>query len=283
MTPYRVFLFLIAALILPMNGAVSEGRMVPEKIGIEERLGQTIPLDATFHDEKETAVTLRDLIDKPTVVSLVYLSCTHICPTLLGGLAEAVGALRLTPGKDYALITVSFDDRDTPKSAGEKKRNYLQAIGKPLPENSWRFLTGDANNIRGLTEAVGFHFRREDAGFSHPRVLIFLSSGGKIVRYLYGTTFAPLDIKLALAEASREERALNEGKLLLFSYGYDPRERKYTFNLLKVSGTVLLFSIASLSVFIMLTRKKIMKGEIFKITPPPSSPPLKIRGGKGEL
>lgn len=136
----------------------------------------------------------------------------------------------------------------------QKKKNYLPAAGNSFPDASWRFLTGDEDNIRRLTEAVGFRFTKREGGFSHPKVLLFLSRDGRVVRYLYGTNFQPFDIRMALAEAAGEEHGFSGGKLLLFSYSYDQRENTYFFNLPKVFGTVLLFTGAALAFFMLITR-----------------------------
>ena len=136
-------------------------------------------------------------------------------------------------------ITISFDDRDTPAIASEKKRNYLKATGRPFPETTWRFLTGDKKNIAEFTRAVGFTFREEKNGFSHPRALIFLSPGGTVSRYLYGMSFSPFDIRMALKEASAGSSFFSAERLSLFCYHYDPGENRYVFNLARSLAAVL--------------------------------------------
>ncbi len=164
-------------------------------------IGKTVPRDLILFDEKGGKVSLRQLTDKPAIISLVYFSCNSRCPLLLGNLAETLGKVDINPD-DYRVITISFDDRDTPALASEKRRNYLKATGRPFPETTWRFLTGDKQNIADFTRAVGFTFKQEKNGFSHPRALIFLSPGGTVSRYLYGMLFTPFDITMALKEAS---------------------------------------------------------------------------------
>lgn len=241
-----------ALLLIPVSFSQCNG--TPHKSGIEEKLGKQIPGGLMFYNEAGNRVTLERLIEKPTIVSLVYFSCSHSCPLLLGGLAEALHRMKLDPIKDYQVLTISFDERDTPQVALQKKKNYLPAAGNSFPDASWRFLTGDEDNIRRLTEAVGFRFTKREGGFSHPKVLLFLSRDGRVVRYLYGTNFQPFDIRMALAEAAGEEHGFSGGKLLLFSYSYDQRENTYFFNLPKVFGTVLLFTGAALAFFMLITR-----------------------------
>jgi protein SCO1/2 len=258
MSEKKLFLVLLFVLLLS-EGVLADGNEHNDTIDVKEKLGQYISLNAAFLDENGKVVKLRDLMGKPTIVAPVYLSCTHTCPLLLGSLAETLGKAELTPGKDYAVITLSFDDRDTPEHARKKKRNYIRAIGGSFPEESWKFLTGNAENIQRFTGSLGFRFKREENGFSHPRALIFLSPNGKVSRYLYGTTFLPFDIKMALAEASQEKKELGHKMLLLYCFGYDSQEKRYVFNSSRVFLTVLFFLILSLGVFLIITRKKISK------------------------
>jgi protein SCO1/2 len=250
-----VALFLAACLVLTV-ASTAFGDGAGRRMEVEEKLGLKVASDAVFRGEDGTKVTLGELIRRPTIISLVYHSCGHTCPTLLAGLADLLGRLDLEPGKDFTLLTVSFDETDTPETAKEKKRNYLAAIGKPFPESEWRFLTGDAENIRKLTDSVGFSFIREKNGFNHPVVLVVLSPEGKIVRYLYGKNFLPFDIKMAVVEAARGKVGLSVQRLLLFCYSYDPPGRRYVFNILRVYGTVMILLVVSLFVYLTLARKK---------------------------
>ena len=224
----------------------------PPYIGIEEKLGATVPLDLTFIDEDGRKVRLGDLIDKPTVVSFIYYKCRDVCPLLLGGKAEVLRRLDAVPGKEYTALTVSVDELDTPADAREKKKNFLQAIGKPYPAEAWRFLTGDKENIQKLTDAVGFRFRRHEDIFQHSITLIVLSGKGKIIRYLYGKTFLPFDLKMALTEAEEGRFGPTIAKVLLYCFTYDPKGKKYVFNILKVFGTVMVVFLGGF--FIFLTR-----------------------------
>src|SRR5512146_431395 len=130
-------------------------------ITLEEKLGQYLPADAMFADENGRRASLKSLIDKPTIIAPVYFGCTHECPMLLNGLAQALGKIDLAkPGRDYQVIALSFDENDTPQIARDKKVNYIKAVGRPFPEDAWKFLTGDAANIRKFTDAIGFKFQR---------------------------------------------------------------------------------------------------------------------------
>ena len=225
-------------------------------IGIDEKLGQLVPLDLTFHDENGSAVTLRQLIHEPTVLTPVYLHCPNICSFLLQNLADALNKLPAEPGKEYTVLTISFDETEKPDLALRKKKTYLKMIQKPFPEDAWRFLTGDKENIRKLTDAIGFHFKRVGEDFEHPVSLVILAPDGKIIRYMYGADPLPFDLKLALVEASEGRIGPTIAKVVRFCFSYDPKANKLVFNMLKVTGTVTLLFALSFILFLILKGKK---------------------------
>ena len=256
-----MYLTLFLALISLLTGGIASANETKgkEQIGIEEKLGQRIPLDASFRDETGKEVLLKEVVGKPIIVSLVYLKCTHTCPLLLGALAEVLGRLDLKPLKDYSVLTISFDEEDTPDIARDKKRNYLQAINHPFPESAWRFFTGDRENIKKFTDAVGFNFRREESGFAHPVALIILSPDGRIVRYLYGRTFLPFDLTMAITEADKGKIGLSRG-VLLYCFSYDQPGKRYVFNILKVFGTVTIVVLVSFFLYLTVTGRRSQGG-----------------------
>ncbi|HHM24025.1 MAG TPA: SCO family protein [Bacteroidetes bacterium] len=210
------------------------------EVGVEERLGEDVPGSLQFLDEQGNPVRLDTLITKPTILSLVYYSCPGICTPLLSGIVDVLEKLDMQPGKDYEVVTISFDERDTPKLSRQKKNNYLKAFRKPFPPDAWHWLTGDSASIRAITQAVGFHYKRQGNDFVHPGLIIILSPDRKIVRYLYGITFLPFDVKMALTEASEGRVGPTISKVLLYCFSYDPEGKKYAFNFLKVTGTLVI-------------------------------------------
>jgi protein SCO1/2 len=130
------------------------------KIGIDEKLGQIVPLDLTFNDENGNRVSLRQVIHTPTILAFVYLHCPNVCSLLLQNLADVLNKLPAEPGKDYIALAISFDETEKAPLALEKKKIYLKMIEKPFPEDAWRFLTGNRENVHKLADAVGFHFKR---------------------------------------------------------------------------------------------------------------------------
>ena len=225
-------------------------------IGVDEKLGSHIPLDITFRDENGQPVRLAELISGPTIILPVYYSCTNVCNFLQSGLARVLPAIKRTPGKDYTVLSISFDETETPEQAARFKRMYLTAINAPFPEQGWRFLTGDAANIRRLTDAAGYHFQRRGRDFIHPVASFVLAGDGMIVRYLYGTNFLPKDLTLALVEAREGQVGTTIRKLVDFCFTFDKNNKTYVFNLLRVSATVVILCTGGFLAFLLLTGKK---------------------------
>jgi protein SCO1/2 len=225
-------------------------------IGIDERLGQFVPLDLNFNEETGDQVTLRQLIHRPTILALVYLHCPNVCSLLLQNLAEALNKLPAEPGREYTVLSISFDETEKPALALQKKKTYLAMIEKPFPWDAWRFLTGEKENIRKLTDAMGFHFKRVGEDFEHPVLLVILAPDGKIIRYVYGADPLPFDLRLALVEASQGRIGPTIAKVVRFCFSYDPKANKLVFNTLKVTGIVTLLFALSFTVFLIFKGKK---------------------------
>jgi protein SCO1/2 len=228
----------------------------PSVIGIDQKLGQHIPLDLKFRDETGRPVTLKQFFHKPTILAFVYYHCPNVCSFLLQNLADTLNRLPAEPGKEYEVLAISFDDQEKPSLALEKKRMYLKMIEKPFPEDAWRFLTGDEEDIHKLAEAIGFNFKRVGEDFEHPVSLVILSEDGKIIRYMYGTDILPFELKLALIEASQGRIGPAVTKVLRFCFSYDPRGNKLVFNALRVTGTVTILFALSFILFIIFKGRK---------------------------
>jgi protein SCO1 len=233
------------------------------EIGLTPKLGEAIPLESTFNDERGDPVLLADLIQTPTILALVYYHCPNVCSLLLQNLAGVLNKLPAEPGKEYTALSISFDEMETPSLALQRKEVYLKMIERPFPIDAWRFLTGDKESIQKLTEAVGFHFKRVGEDFEHPVALIILAPDGKIIRYMYGTDLLPLDLKLALVEASQGRIGPAISKVVRFCFSYDPKGRKLVFNTLKVTGTItLLFALCFVAFLLFKGRKQHPKEEL---------------------
>jgi protein SCO1/2 len=225
-------------------------------LGVDEHLGAKIPLDLTFRDETGRPVNLAYLVAGPTIILPVYYSCTNICNFLQGGMAAALPAVQRTPGKDYTVLSISFDETETPALAARFKKTYLHGMTATFPERGWRFLTGDADSIRRLTDAAGYHFQRRGRDFIHPVACFVVAGDGTIVRYLYGTTFQPKDLTLALLEARDGRVGATIRTVVGYCFSFDPAGRNYVFNLLRVSATVVILVAGGFLAFLILTGRK---------------------------
>jgi protein SCO1/2 len=226
--------FLLAG-VLPSLGH-AQAAAAQGEVGVDEHLGATIPLDASFADEDGKPITLGQLIDKPTILTLNYFRCAGICTPLLNGLLDGLNDLKLQPAKDFQVITVSFDERDEPEMAKMKRQNYLKQFTRPFPPAAWRFFTGKNPSIKLLTDAVGFKFKPFGSEFIHAGVIMVLSPQGQVTRYMYGTEFAPIELQAALADALRGQTRPSVVKTLSFCYTYDPVGRRYIVSVTRLVG-----------------------------------------------
>ena len=229
-------------------------------IGIVEQLGNTVPLGATLYDEKGYPVQLRDIVNKPTVLTFVYYRCPGICSPLLTERARTVDKMDLEIGRDYQIVTVSFDHREKPPLAGEKKASYLAALKRPIDPAGWRWFTADSATIMQLTDAAGFYFRAEGNDYAHAGALIIVSPEGKVTRYINGIQYLPFDVKMAVMEAAEGRTGPTIAKLIKYCYRYDPDAQSYTMNITRVGG-LLVVALVAVFVVVFIVRPKKRTGE----------------------
>jgi protein SCO1/2 len=227
---------LLASVGAPVRGQTS----APAEAGIDEKLGAQVALDAVLKDEDGKDVALRQLINKPTILTLNYLTCSGICYPLLNNLTNSLNQLELEPGKSYQVITVSFDPKDTPEVAHRQRTNFLGQMNQPFPLEAWRFLTGSAQATKAVTDSVGFNFRATENGFAHIGAIVVLTPHGTVSRYLYGISFLPADIQMALQEAAAEQVRPSISRTLAFCYSYNPQSRRYALNVTHLAGAATL-------------------------------------------
>ncbi len=221
---------------------------------VQEKSGAYIPLDAVFKNERGETVTLQHLIDRPTLLLPVYYSCPKSCSFDLANLADAVRKTSHTPGS-FRVISMSFIAEETHQLAARVRPNYTQLLSKDFPENGWAFLTGDNDNIRKVTQAIGYSFKRkDDATYIHPSAMAVLDQDGRIIKYVYGS-FIPGDVDLALSEAAKGTPATSIRRFLAFCFSSDPRQNQQVFTILKL-GTVALLAIGAVFFLFFLRKKK---------------------------
>jgi len=226
------------------------------EVGIDQRLGESIPLDARFRDENGRDVRLVDYFGagKPVILSLVYYECPMLCTQVLNGLASALDVVTLDAGKEFTVLTVSFDPRETHALAAAKKKSYLERYRRPGAEAGWHFLTGDSASIAALTSAAGFRYSwdPEISQYAHASGITVLTPRGVIARYFFGIEYSPRDLRLALVEASENKIGTPADHLLLYCYRYDPASGKYgavALNMVRVGGVVTLVCLGSFLFF----------------------------------
>jgi len=249
---------LILTLIILTTGYHTQAKKKTEteKIGIYENLNGFVPDDIILRDKDSNIVNFKQLIDKPTVLALVYYTCPGICSPLLDGLAELIDNSDLIIGKDYQVLTVSFNYSELPYLARAKRINYLAQISRKIDGNAWQFYTSDSANVYKLTNSVGFMFKREGKDFIHAATLIVLSPEGKITRYLYGTKFLPFDLKMSVIEANRGQASPTISKVLQYCFSYDVEAKKYVMNITKITATVVLLGVIIFLAILIFKKKK---------------------------
>lgn len=226
------------------------------KIGIDEKLGTYLPLELKFTNSEGKSVKLSEIINKPTLLALVYYECPGICSPMQNEIAWLMDKVQLEPGKDYQVVSLSIDHREDSKVASKWKANYLKTIKKNISPNDWIFLTGDSLSIQKLTKTSGYYFEPYQNQYTHAGAIIAISPDGKICRYLFGTQFNPFDVKMALIEAKAGKTNPTISKVLEFCFSYDPKGRQYTLNITRIVGTVMLLGIGIFAFVVVFKKNK---------------------------
>ena len=239
----------------PSSGKV---RML-ENVGIDQRLGEQLPLDLTFRDESGAVVRLGDYFGKkPVVLTLVYYSCPMLCNQVLNGMTSALDVVSFDIGKEFEVVTVSFDPRETPELARAKKATYIDWYKRPGAADGWHFLTGAKASIDKLTEAAGFHYKFDAATnqFVHASGIMLATPEGRLARYFYGIEYAPKDLRLGLIEASEKKIGNPVDRLLLYCYHYDPASGKYGAVAMNILRLAAIATVGGLIAMLLLLRRR---------------------------
>jgi len=234
-----------------------------QRVGIDQKLGTQLPLDVELRDESGKSVRLGDYFGKgrPVVLAFVYYGCPSLCTMVLNGMNQSFRTLSFDIGKEYEVVTVSFDHSETPQLASEKKATYLKQYGRAGGEQGWHFLTGDEANVKRLTEAAGFRFVWDDATkqFAHGSAIMVATPQGQLARYFYGLEYAPKDLRLGLIEASENKIGRLADEVLLLCYQYNPMTGKYGFAImrsLQIGGILTLLMLGSYIGFHLIRERK---------------------------
>lgn len=232
-------------------------------VGITEKLGSQIDMSLTFIDELGKTVRIGDFFQakRPVIISLAYYECPMLCGVVLNALVDGMKELAWTPGKEFTLINLSFDPREKFELAAAKKKNLVEALGKPEAAAGWHLLTGDANHIKALADELGFGYRwdEKEKQYAHGAGIFVLTPDGKLSRVLYGIQYRPSDLRLSLLEASNGKIGTIVDRILLFCFSYNPHLRQYSLMVTRVLRIGAVLTILLLVGFIALSRMREMK------------------------
>ncbi|MGC2697632.1 MAG: SCO family protein [Candidatus Angelobacter sp.] len=227
----------------PGEAVPNQKPSILDQVGLDQRLNQQVPLDLAFVDDHGQPVQLRQYFgSKPVILMLVYYQCPMLCTQVLSGFTGAMnGIVRFNIGREFNVVTVSIDPRDTAQDAAAAKKTYLQRYRRPEAAAGWHFLTGKKDQIDALAQAVGFRYAwdPEIKQYAHASGIMLLTPDGRVAQYYYGIEYAPRDIQLGLIEASKGKIGNVVDQVLLYCYHYDPRQGKYgaaIFNVLRLSA-----------------------------------------------
>ncbi len=230
-----------------MTGGIVASNVPPkiEHVTFSQRLGERLPLDARLTDESGREVALSEYFGKnrPVVLAFVYYQCPMLCPLVMNGISSALKVVPFTPGKDFDVVLVSFDSRDTPAAANAKKRAHLQHWAVPETADGWHFLTGTEQEIKRITSAAGFTYEwdEETQQFAHVSGLLVATPDGRLSRYFYGVEFSPKDLRLALVDSGQGLLGSVVDELLLYCFHYDPSSGRYGavfMNIMRLGGVL---------------------------------------------
>ena len=234
------------------------------EIGFDQNLDRPAPLDTVFKDEAGHAVRLGDYFGarRPVVMVFAYYDCPMLCTMAINGLASALDVLSLEPGKDFEIVTVSFDPRDTPATATAKKAAYIARYKRPGAGAAWHFLTGEQASIDRLTKAAGFRYAwdTETQQFAHPTGVIVLTPDGRLARYLFGIEYGPRDLRYAIVEASNGKVGSAVDSLLLYCYHYDPTTGRYGVAIMRAIRVAAGATVLALGAFIVVMVRRETRG-----------------------
>ncbi len=225
------------------------GALPPQLQGVafDQNINAQVPLNLTFHDETGATVPLSKYIGggKPTILALVYFNCPMLCTLELNGLVRSTRGMNLVAGKDYQVLALSFNPRETPDLAAEKKAVYMKHYDRPGGAAGWHFLTGKEDQIEKLTSTVGFRYRwdPETMTYAHASGLTILTPQGKVSRYFFGIDYSPRELRLALVDASAGHLGNPIDQVLLYCCVYNPKTGKYSiliWNVIRVFAVLVL-------------------------------------------
>ena len=270
-TGFQIFAFVLLFFAIGVSAKAQPASMRPpvlKDVGVDQLLDQQVPLDLEFKDETGRTVKLQEYFgNKPVILSLVYYDCPQLCSLTLNGLMNVLKTLPMKAGKDFISLTVSFDPKEKPELAAEKRKTYLEKLANPELNDGWHFLTGDEKNTLALTKSVGFRFVWDPVSkqYAHSSALIVITPQGKISRYFYPSdvlsNFEPRDIRFGLLDAGGGKVGSLADQVILYCYQYDPNRGTYGLVLMRIMRVFATITIISLVALILYLRHKTKQKE----------------------
>lgn len=254
----------------PANAQINATPPELQHVGVNEHLNAPIPLDTSFQDQTGKQVTLRQYFDgkRPVVLTFAYHSCPVLCSMVLNAAVSGLKEVPWTMGKEYEVVTISIDPKESLEKTNNKRNSLLTEYGRPGSESGWHFLSGTEASIAAVANAAGFEYQYDarQQQWGHPSVVMITTPDGKMARYLYGIEFNPNDLRLGLLEASQGRSISTVEKLLLYCYHYDPQGGKYVLvaqRVMQVGGAVI--AVVLFGVLALLWRRELKKSKENKV------------------
>ena len=227
-------------------------------VGVDQRLNNQVPLEAKFRDEYGQPVELKKYFDKPVILTLVYYTCPMLCSEVLNGTASSLKPVKFDVGKEFNVVTISIDPRDTTGTAMGKKKLMVAKYGRHGADQGWHFLTGDKENIDAVAEAVGWRYAYDPKSgqYAHASAIMLLTPEGKVSRYFYGIEYSSKDIQFGIMDASQNKIGSLTDQIALYCYHYDPAKGKYGLAIMRLVRLAGLLTIALLGGFIIVAVRR---------------------------
>jgi protein SCO1/2 len=242
------------------TGPAAQNRpAVLQNVGFEPQLNAHLPLDLAFRDETGRDVQLRQYFtQKPVLLALVYYGCPMLCNQTEQGVVGALRMLSFNPGRDYEVVFVSFDPRESPDMAAQKKESAMTHFRRPETAGGWHFLTGSKESIDALTKSANFRYSFDEKSnlFAHAAGIMLLTPDGRISRYFYGVEYPARDVRLGLVDASAGKIGTPIDRALLFCYQYDPTTARYSASILKIIRLAGVLTILALVAGMLIFRRR---------------------------
>jgi protein SCO1/2 len=227
-------------------------------VGVDQKLNSQVPLDSKFRDENGQPVELKKYFDKPVILTLVYYTCPMLCSEVLNGTASSLKPVKFDVGKEFNVVTISIDPKDTSGTAMGKKKLMVAKYGRHGADQGWHFLTGDKVNIEAIANAVGWRYAYDPKSgqYAHASAIMLLTPEGKVSRYFYGIEYSAKDIQFGIMDASQNKIGTLTDQIALYCYHYDPAKGKYGLAIMRLVRLAGLVTIALLGGFIFVTVRR---------------------------